>query len=138
MYSRKKTDGVLQNFKLAIVITIILIIAGAIWGGISHLIEESNNKRRDDQLDEVLDVCTGKEDSNTCKKLQKDYNITFKYCKSIADPIDKQYKFITLPNGETTMISNPIWHAVAWEGKSDTPPNNSNLKIYYDCSNHIE
>ena len=127
---------------MAVIITIVLIVGGVAWGGISNWIKDMEEEARDNHLNEVLVACTNREDSDRCKSLQKEYSITFKYCKSILDSVQDQYKIVYLPDGSTTLDYRPIWHAVVWEGSSSTPPKTSNaigdLSIYRDCVDHQE
>ena len=138
--SKKQPNGVFQNFKIALFITIAFIVALIAWAGISSWIKNKEEEDRDNRLDEVLYACDGKENSSKCLKLQKKYNITFKYCKSVLDSVEDQYKIVYLPDGSTTLVANPIWHAVVWEGSSPTPPKNKSdlFQIYKDCADHID
>ena len=140
--AKKQSNELFQNFKLAIIITIVLIVGGVAWGGISKWIEDSKEEARNNHLNEVLVACTNNENSDRCKSLQKKYDITFKYCQSVLDSVEDQYKIVYLPDGSSTIEFHPIWHAVVWEGSSPTPPKNSsdisNLSIYRDCSDHQE
>ena len=140
--AKKQSDGLFQNFKLAVIITIILIVGGVAWSGISKWIEDSKEEARNNHLNEVLVACTNREDSDRCKSLQRKYDITFKYCKSILDSVEDQFKIVYFPDGTSTIEYHPIWHAVVWEGSSSTPPNTSNvlgnLSIYKECADHQE
>ena len=142
MSKNKKDHYILKNFGISIVIAIVLM--GILFGGafLSEAIEKHNENQRREHLDDVLSACINSENSNLCIKLKKKYDITFKYCKSHLDSIDKQYHTITLPDGSPYFIYEPIWHGVAWEGDSSMPPNQDNslisLNAYYDCADHID
>lgn len=139
----KYQNGTVQDSKLTVIIVVVIIIVGGIaWGGIGKWLEESKEEARNNHLNEVLAACTNREDSDMCRNLRKKYDITFKYCKSVLDSVEDQYKIIYFPDGSSTIEYYPIWHAVVWEGSSPTPPKSSsdlfNLSIYRDCVDHQE
>lgn len=137
-----QSNGVFQNLKLAIIITVVFIAGIVAWVEIGNWIKGMEEEAKNNHLNEVLVTCTNREDSDKCKSVQKKYNITFKYCKSILDSVQDQYEFVYLSDGSARIDYHPIWHAVVWEGSSSTPPDSSNivgnLSIYKDCADHKE
>lgn len=133
-----KPNGALKDFLVSLAIAGLLIAGLFIYFWLSSKSEKRQERNRQSRLDEALAVCTNNEDSSTCKNLQSKYSITFKYCKSTLDSVEDQYKFVKLSDGTTTIVANPIWHAVAWEGTNSEPPKEMGFRFYYDCSYHIE
>ena len=131
MGSKKQPNELLQNFKLAVIITIVLIVGGVAWGGVSHWLEDMKEEARQNHLNEVLVACTNQENSERCKSLQKKYNITFKYCYAMGD-IDKA-QILYLPNGQSTIVMPPK-RAVVWEGDSSEPP--QHMRTYHSCEDY--
>lgn len=141
MTKQKSTEsGVLHNFIISVIIAPILLLIIFGFTFLQGEISRSKEEKRREHLDDILAACINSEKSNLCSKLKKKYNISFKYCKSILDPINEQYIPTTLPDGSFTIIENPIWHGVAWEGDSSMPPKDNlfNYGIYQDCVDSID
>lgn len=138
----QKDHYILKNLRISVIIASFLIIIGLGWAFLSEKINNWKEDQRQQHLDDVLAACLNSENSNLCSKLKKKYSITFKYCRSYADPMDKQAYTVTLPDGSPYLIYDPIWHGVAWEGDSPTPPSQSfglgSYNFYYDCTDHID
>ena len=87
-----------------------------------------SEKRREERLDRVVDVCTDNENSSECKSLKDKFGITFRYCEEFSfDIFEKNI------------------YAVAWEGNGSMPPNNKpsnpygipSLEKYRTCKDHL-
>lgn len=127
--------------KVFVVISI-LIIAFIAWFNSDFWPWPSKDRIRE-RLDKVIDICTDNEDSSECKNIQKRYDITFRYCHSIADMNKAQTVYL---NGKSYEMPSFSWYAVAWEGNSSEPPKNEiklpngttmpGLNAYYGCQEH--
>ena len=118
----------------ALIIISIVIVAFIAWFNSDYWPWPSRD-RINERLDKVLSICTDNEYSSECKNIQKRYNMTFKYCRSMGDLSKKS-------------IFEMDWYAVAWEGTSSEPPKNEiklpngttmpGLSTYYGCQEHIK
>ena len=120
--------------KKAVYIILSIVLASVAWYNSDFWPWPSRDRIRE-RLDKVIDICTDNENSSECKSLQSRYDMTFKYYHSLANSGEKNsWGLPTFP-----------WYAVAWEGKSSTPPDSkmgygdktfTMPSVYYGCQDH--
>ena len=132
-----------KNHKSALIATVVIVVITGWY--FSDFWPWPSRERVQKRIDEVLEACTGNENSSKCKSLQSRYNMTFKYCSDMTDLwlLDKKYS----DSAERIKhIDEVKRYGVVWQGKSDKPPETSHEingqtitqpSIYYKCSDHI-
>lgn len=123
-----------KNTRLYIGIGIIVVALGITAWYFSDYWPWLSKERINERLEEVIDTCMNNERSLACKKIKERYNMSFKYCKSKTDGFD------------VSLYSTKPIYGVAWEGKSETPPESKIyfngkwttnwLSGYYGCTDH--
>jgi hypothetical protein len=98
--SVKKKGSWFSRHKALIIIAAI-VVAFIAWFNSDYWPWPSRD-RINERLDKVLSICTNNEYSSECKNIQKRYNMTFKYCRSMGDLSKKSIFEMDL-------------YAVAWE-----------------------
>lgn len=124
-----------------LVVVSLLIVTLIAWVNSDYWPWPSSN-RINERFEKVIDTCVDNEGSSDCKKIQKRYGMTFRYCHSLSDMNKTKTVYF---NGKAFEMPYFPWYSVAWEGTSSQPPDKQISvggsvmtlpSTYYGCQEH--